>query len=41
MKGRAGKVTYASSGVAGPHHMAMELFKAMTGVEATHIPLTN
>jgi tripartite-type tricarboxylate transporter receptor subunit TctC len=41
MKGRAGKVTYASSGVAGTGHLAMELFKAMTGVEATHIPYTN
>ena len=41
MKGRAGKVTYASSGVAGTGHLAMELFKAVTGVEATHIPYTN
>lgn len=41
MKGRAGKVTYASQGVAGTGHLAMELFKAVTGVEATHIPYTN
>ncbi len=41
MKGRAGKVTYASQGSASTGHLAMELFKAATGVEATHIPYTN
>jgi tripartite-type tricarboxylate transporter receptor subunit TctC len=41
MKGRAGKVTYASQGVAGTGHLAMELFLAATGMTATHIPYTN
>jgi tripartite-type tricarboxylate transporter receptor subunit TctC len=29
---------YASSGGGGPYHMAFELFKALAGVEATHVP---
>jgi tripartite-type tricarboxylate transporter receptor subunit TctC len=38
MKARAGRVDYASQAVASTGHLAMELFKAMAGVQATHIP---
>jgi tripartite-type tricarboxylate transporter receptor subunit TctC len=38
MKARAGAVDYGSQAVASTGHLAMELFKAMAGVEATHIP---
>jgi tripartite-type tricarboxylate transporter receptor subunit TctC len=38
MKARQGRVDYASQAVASTGHLAMELFKAMAGVEATHIP---
>ncbi len=38
MKSRHGQVDYASQAVASTGHLAMELFKAMAGVEATHIP---
>lgn len=38
MKSRGGSVNYASQAVASTGHLAMELFKAMAGVEATHIP---
>ena len=41
MKNRAGKVSYASQGVASTGHLAMELFRAATGADATHIPYTN
>ena len=41
MKSRNGNVTYASQGIASTGHLAMELFKAATGLEATHIPYTN
>ena len=37
-KAEPGKVTFSSAGVASPSHFAGELFKAMTGVELTHIP---
>ena len=37
-KARPGQLNYASSGNGGPSHMAMELFKAMAGVEIRHIP---
>lgn len=37
-KQRPGQLTYASSGSGGPSHMAMELFKSMTGVNMRHIP---
>ena len=30
--------SYASSGSGGPYHMAFELFKALAGVDATHVP---
>lgn len=38
MKAQGGRVDYASQAVASTGHLAMELLKAMTGVEATHIP---
>jgi tripartite-type tricarboxylate transporter receptor subunit TctC len=38
MKARQGRVDYASQAVASTGHLAMELFKAMAGVDATHIP---
>lgn len=37
-KRRPGSLNYASPGVGTPHHLAMELFKAKTGVFITHIP---
>jgi tripartite-type tricarboxylate transporter receptor subunit TctC len=37
-KARPGQVLYASSGNAGPPHMAMELFKLMAGIDLVHIP---
>jgi tripartite-type tricarboxylate transporter receptor subunit TctC len=38
MKAQRGRVDYASQAVASTGHLAMELFKSMAGVEATHIP---
>ncbi len=38
MKSQGGRVNYASQAVASTGHLAMELFKTMAGVEATHIP---
>jgi tripartite-type tricarboxylate transporter receptor subunit TctC len=37
-KRQPGSINYASPGVGTPHHLAMELFKAKTGVFITHIP---
>ena len=37
-KARPGEVSYASTGVGSPPHLAMELLKTMTGVNFTHIP---
>jgi tripartite-type tricarboxylate transporter receptor subunit TctC len=37
-KAAPGKLNYASSGSATPNHMAMELFKHMSGARFTHIP---
>jgi tripartite-type tricarboxylate transporter receptor subunit TctC len=37
-KAKPGKLNYASSGTGTPYHMAGELFKAMAGVDITHIP---
>jgi tripartite-type tricarboxylate transporter receptor subunit TctC len=37
-KAKPGQYTYASSGVGGPSHMAMELFKTATGVDIRHVP---
>ena len=39
-KAKPGELNYASPGVATPHHMAMELFKARTGASITHIPFS-
>ena len=38
MKSHPGALSYASSGPGTPYHMAGELFKAMAGVSAVHIP---
>lgn len=38
MRAERGKVNYASQAVGSTGHMAMELFKSMAQVEATHIP---
>jgi tripartite-type tricarboxylate transporter receptor subunit TctC len=37
-KARPGQLTYASAGVGGSSHVAVELFKAMTGVDMVHVP---
>jgi tripartite-type tricarboxylate transporter receptor subunit TctC len=37
-KAKPGDLTYASSGVGGPSHLAMELFKSTAGVDIRHIP---
>jgi tripartite-type tricarboxylate transporter receptor subunit TctC len=39
-KEKPGELNYASPGVATPHHMAMELFKARTGASIAHIPFS-
>jgi tripartite-type tricarboxylate transporter receptor subunit TctC len=37
-KDNPGKLDYASPGVGTPHHLAMELFKNVTGASITHVP---
>jgi len=37
-RAQPGKLTYGSPGVATPHHMAMELFKDLTGTDLLHVP---
>ena len=37
-KAKPSELTYASSGSGGPSHLAMELFKSMSGVDIRHIP---
>jgi tripartite-type tricarboxylate transporter receptor subunit TctC len=37
-KARPGKLDYSSGGVGSPQHVAMEAFKAATGVYLVHIP---
>ncbi len=37
-KARPGQVSYASTGVGSPPHLAMELLKTMAGVDFVHIP---
>ena len=32
------KLTYGSPGIGTPHHLAMELFKDVTGIEILHVP---
>jgi len=39
-KEKPGTLNYASPGIATPHHMAMELFKARTGAVLAHIPFS-
>lgn len=38
VKAKPGQLNYASSGNGGPSHLAMELFKSMTGTDIRHIP---
>jgi tripartite-type tricarboxylate transporter receptor subunit TctC len=38
IKSRQGRVDYASQAVGSTGHLAMELFKTLAGIEATHIP---
>lgn len=37
-KTRPGEINYGSSGAGGSLHLAIELFKSMTGIQMTHIP---
>jgi tripartite-type tricarboxylate transporter receptor subunit TctC len=37
-KANPGKLNFASSGVGASNHMSGELFKAMTGIDMTHVP---
>jgi tripartite-type tricarboxylate transporter receptor subunit TctC len=37
-KSRPGKIDYSSGGNGSPQHVAMEAFKAATGIDVTHIP---
>jgi tripartite-type tricarboxylate transporter receptor subunit TctC len=37
-KANAGKMSFASVGPGVPHHLYMEMFKSMTGIEASHVP---
>jgi tripartite-type tricarboxylate transporter receptor subunit TctC len=37
-KANPGKLTFGSAGPGVPHHLFMELFKGMTGIEASHVP---
>ena len=37
-KARPGQLAYGSAGNGTPHHIALEMFKQMTGVELLHVP---
>jgi tripartite-type tricarboxylate transporter receptor subunit TctC len=37
-KAQPGKIAYASPGVGTPHHMSMELFKNVAGIDLLHVP---
>jgi len=37
-KAQAGKLNYSSGGAGSPQHLAMEMFKSMTGANLTHVP---
>ena len=37
-KAQPGKFTYASPGPGTPHHVSMELFKVVTGIDLLHVP---
>lgn len=38
VKARPGKVAYGSAGTGTPHHIALEMFKQMTGLDMLHVP---
>lgn len=38
VRGRQGEFSYASGGAGSPHHVFMELFKSMTGLDIKHVP---
>ena len=37
-KNEPGRLSYASGGPGSPHHLFMELFKSMTGIQMLHVP---
>ncbi len=37
-KARPGKLTYGSSGIGGPLHLAMEMFRTAAGIDLIHVP---
>lgn len=37
-KSREEELNYGSPGIGGPHHLAMELFKQVTGISMKHVP---
>jgi len=37
-RSRPGQLSYGSSGVGGPHHLAMELFKSAANIDLIHVP---
>jgi tripartite-type tricarboxylate transporter receptor subunit TctC len=37
-KGQSRRIDYASAGVGGSHHLAMEMFNAATGIKLNHVP---
>ena len=37
-KAQPGKLSYASPGIGTPHHLAMEMFKQMAGIDIVHVP---
>ncbi|SEB24929.1 tripartite tricarboxylate transporter substrate binding protein [Variovorax sp. YR216] len=37
-KAKAGKLSYGSAGSGSPQHLAVEMFKAATGADLTHVP---
>jgi len=39
-RAKPGTFNYASPGIGTPHHLAMELFKARSGADLTHIPFS-
>ncbi|MBO0751617.1 MAG: tripartite tricarboxylate transporter substrate binding protein [Bradyrhizobiaceae bacterium] len=39
-RAKPGEMSYGSSGVGGPNHLAGELFKSMTGLNIVHIPFS-
>ena len=38
VKGQSGKLSYATAGIGGTGHVAMELLKSMTGMDILHVP---